>query len=378
MAVPVRHFVNDHRGGLGRYVELLVAAQVEQGSKDLAVFGPSRLKLPNGVGRDVYDDSYRFWGVNQWKFAVLAGSRNLRPTRTISHMHSLAFGPVDVQSVHTFYTRNWRARHANFFRVSPVARAQFELLTRLERNSLRKARIVVFASTECRRYAEEELGMPRSRRSVIIPQAVDSSIYVPLPLDQRDVKRTTHYPDLNSKARWLLFVGNDFDGKGLLRILDGMRTAKIAASPQVELLVFGTDPGNEFRARVSAQEIPGFRAHFLGGSPALRETYALCDALVMDSVSETGPLVMIEAMASGCVPFMTPCGSVRDTIQDGKNGRIFQESTSLARSVLETDSATLSAMSPKAVESVRDRTWKNVARAYEPIYAEIEAELRRT
>lgn len=365
----VRHFVNDHRGGLARYVERLVQAQYEQGQRDIEVYGPHRLALPEAVRLTPYRERSTRWGVNQWQFALQAVLQ--RGGSAIRHMHSLALGPVDLQTIHGFYTRNWIAKHEAVSSTA-LARAQFRLLSRLERNALHESKAVVFLSKDNRAYAEEVLGVRRPSAFHVIPQGVDSTIFAPVPRAERQTLRSARFPDLNPSARWLLFVGHDFFGKGLLRILSALRAAPAAAnkSRTLELLVYGDDPSNLPRARELAQGLE-LSVRFGLSQESLRDAYALSDALVMDSVSEGNPLVLLEAMSSGCVPYVTRFGGVEDTITSGTDGWIARDAAELCAAALEAEPSQLEKLSKQAIARARLRSWATVASEYEKLYASL-------
>ncbi len=119
----------------------------------------------------------------------------------------------------------------------------------------------------------------------------------------------------------LLYLGRIEDAaKGVLmlpRILEGL-------GPHVTLTVAGDGPDlPALRARCAG--LPG-QVQFRGAMPAdaVPELLASHDVLVMPSRFEGLPLVLIEAMAAGCVPVATRIAGVTDTlVTHGQDGLLF-------------------------------------------------------
>jgi len=75
---------------------------------------------------------------------------------------------------------------------------------------------------------------------------------------------------------------------------------------------------DEFCARVVAREWCSYGGMF--GRPELREEFRKASLIVLPSLEDNCPMVVLEAMASG-VPVIAPnAGGVPDLIRDGENG----------------------------------------------------------
>mgnify|MGYP001560006694 CR=1 FL=1 len=360
----VTHFVNDYRGGLARYVERLVAAQRNAPGTSwvVDVFGPKQLNIGEGVGRALYRPVEKTWGLNQWKFAYDSW-RWSRPG--LRHFHNYTFGKIDVLTCHGLYTHNWLAKYGHG-RVPPQRRAQFTALSALERRCLASAKVVVFQSVENQEFVEEHFQLKRSpgvfRR---ILQAVDTGRFRPFAEGERLKRRGVVFPQISASSRWLLFVGHDFEGKGLIRILQEFAARRVPLG-QYSVLVFGDDALNRSRAGALAEKM-GLSIHFLP-SDQLLDAYRCSDFLLLDSVSEGAPLVLLEGMACGCVPIFTPCGGVRETIQHGVNGWVADSAAGIVECAMVTSEVERMTLSLESVRTVQTRSLSEFERQYRMIY----------
>jgi glycosyltransferase involved in cell wall biosynthesis len=368
---PVTHFVSEGHGGMSRYVARLVAAQIAMRRRRVEVFGPPTLQLPPGVPVRPYAPIHQPRGLNHWKFllatAIVGTGRG--SSGELHHTHSLVTTASDVHTFHGFYTRDWLTK-AGLDRSTAwyaASRLQFELLRRVERSLLRRARTVVFVSSDDREYAERHLDAEKARAGHVIFPGVDGDRYSPELRRHKYDERRQRFPDVSPDARWLLFVGYDFSGKGLFRILTELTRVERTAGDGYELLTFGGSSLEQGRARELARGA-GIRAHVFLDDSRLLEAFGLSDVLVMDSVSEGFPQVLLEAMASGCVPVVTRFGGVRDAIQDGVNGIVGETAADLVHVALTADEATLLAMSERAHRAACRRSWRVVADDYEAVY----------
>ena len=69
----------------------------------------------------------------------------------------------------------------------------------------------------------------------------------------------------------------------------------------------------------------GTPTHFVGylGGEKLAAAYAVADAFIFPSRTETLGLVLLEAMAAGCPVIAARSGGIPDIVTDGQNGYLF-------------------------------------------------------
>lgn len=373
----VWHLVNSDRGGIARFVEQLVTAQAKlhgEGGLKVGVFGPPGLRLPTATPRRQYRPVRSIWGLNQWKFGlqalpqVMVARRFPNPPELI-HAHNSILQVADIYTVHGFYTKNWLSKYDRVLSPMGFKRTQFHLLSAQERRMLQRSSVVVFVSHENRDYAENVLGIRRTGGSIVVNPGVDTTQFNPLLRRQLMPNRQRLFPGIRAASRWLVFVGHDFAGKGLLRLLESL--AHLQPTAAWDLLVFGDDRHNRRTLEELGRKTNGGHLHVFEEDGLLAAAYSLSDVFAMDSISEGFPLTLLEAMASGCVPITTRFGGVSDVVRDGYNGYIRDSAADVVRSALACDPEELVKLGVRAVEQARSRSWDEVAKAYDEIYLDL-------
>jgi glycosyltransferase involved in cell wall biosynthesis len=95
----------------------------------------------------------------------------------------------------------------------------------------------------------------------------------------------------------------------------------LAAIPGARLAIVGNGP---HRAELESY-FAGTNTYFVGylAGEELAAAYAVADAFVFPSRTETLGLVLLEAMAAGCPVVAARSGGIPDIVTDGKNGYLF-------------------------------------------------------
>ncbi|MBI4822357.1 MAG: glycosyltransferase family 4 protein [Deltaproteobacteria bacterium] len=140
----------------------------------------------------------------------------------------------------------------------------------------------------------------------------DRCVIVPLGIDARFLPRPPRAPG----GLRVVFVGDDGLRKGLP---DFVRACSLAGIRRSEARVAGAiSMTSSGRARAEAS------VELLGrlGRRELARLLGWADVLVLPSVSDTFGMVVLEAMALGCVPITTPNAGAADVIVDGESGFI--------------------------------------------------------
>jgi glycosyltransferase involved in cell wall biosynthesis len=109
-------------------------------------------------------------------------------------------------------------------------------------------------------------------------------------------------------------------GQDVLLAALEMLPDRVRGNVQVFLLGRSLDPEYYQRVRASADRVGGvqFLSHM--SHDETTRFVATCDALVCCSRDETGPLVVLEAMALGVPVVSTRVGAMPEIISDGENG----------------------------------------------------------
>lgn len=153
--------------------------------------------------------------------------------------------------------------------------------------------------------------------TAVIGNGVDVDRFRPPTSAERSAARKAL--GVNDAHRVVLFIGNEFDRKGLPLLIDALA----ATDASTHLVVVGGTPDllasageRADRAGVSA------RVHLVGAHPDPRPFLHAADVLATPSAYESYGLVVLEALACGVPVVATPTGCVPDVVVDGVNGAV--------------------------------------------------------
>lgn len=169
-------------------------------------------------------------------------------------------------------------------------------------------------------------------------------------------------------ARRVLFVGGWLDIKGR-RVLPRLWRAVRTRVPEARLTTVGTGvDGGDVIADFSPEDresvvvVPR-----LLNEGAIRAAYAEHDLLLMPSLSEGSPLVLLEAMAAGLPAVASKVGGIPDILTHGAEGLLYEslEPERGAEHVVQLlrDPALAADLGQRALTRTRTLTWTATARA---------------
>jgi len=168
-----------------------------------------------------------------------------------------------------------------------------------------------------------ELGV--TCRIEVIPNGVDVAQFqhpsAPLSRDNLGLSR---------QATVAITVGRLGPEKNLPLLLRGfMRVADEVSD--LHLVVIGCGSEEEHLQEMARFRGLGSRLHLVGEVPyeQVPNWLAMADFFAFASVSESHPLVVLEALAAGLPVLAVPCPGVEDTIVDGHNGLLSLESANI-------------------------------------------------
>ncbi len=200
-------------------------------------------------------------------------------------------------------------------------------------------------------------GVPAGQISVI-PNGVDLERFHPSDTFRQEVRAQLSLP---GEAPVAIFVGHEFERKGLRVVLEALRLLA-RRGVGLCLIVAGRDSPSRLQAEFDdLREL----VRFIGHRQDIERYYAAADVFVMPASFDISPLVGPEALASGLPILMTPMGGVREYLRDGQNGWFLTgEPEDLAGKLerLATDRSLARQMSDRARASVADRGWNEIAR----------------
>ena len=216
---------------------------------------------------------------------------------------------------------------------------------------------------------QRHYGVPRDRIAVI-PNGVNLERFSPAPDDRIATRRRFGVPP---DAPMLLFVGHEFERKGLTHAIDALA----ALRGDTRLVVVGAGRAASFVQQAGRLGVGG-RVLFTGPRQDLPELYRAADAFVFPTAYETFSLVCMEAMACGLPVFACRVGGIEDYLRDGVNGHfITADGAAIAATLAPvlSDPATCERLRLGATVTAGDYAWPKVAERYRHLLEEVRREI---
>lgn len=215
-------------------------------------------------------------------------------------------------------------------------------------------------------------GVPRDRIAVI-PNGVNLERFSPVPDDRIATRRRLGVPEDSSM---LLFVGHEFERKGLAHVIDALA----GLGGEIRLVVVGAGRAAPFVQQAERLDVGG-RVLFTGPRQDLPELYRAADAFVFPTAYEAFSLASMEAMACGLPVFACRVGGIEDYLCDGVNGYFIRADGAAIAAVLApvlSDPSTRERLRLGAIATAGAYAWPKIAERYrrllEEVWHEIAAE----
>lgn len=193
----------------------------------------------------------------------------------------------------------------------------------------------------------------------VIPNGVDVERF--RPPDAAERARARAELGLGDDATVALFIGHEFERKGLPIAISGLRIA-----PDVLLLVVGGSAEMIRRARSHAASAGvAERVHFAGTHRDPLAFLWAADLLVLPSAYEANALVVLEALACGLPVVATRVGFAPDILVDGENGFLVErEAAAVGARLARLAGEPLDEWRVRARRTAEEYAWPRVARRY--------------
>lgn len=159
----------------------------------------------------------------------------------------------------------------------------------------------------------QEFGVPADKIRVIY-NAIDSQRFLPPTEAGREALRRQY--QLPVEATCLIYVGSGFERKGLEAAI------KAIAPTDRHLLVVGKDKDEKRYQALCATLGCRHRVHFFGMQTSTLPFYQMADALLLPTLYDPFPNVILEAMACGLPVITTPTCGGSEFIRSGSNGYV--------------------------------------------------------
>ncbi|KHK99319.1 hypothetical protein LK09_03320 [Microbacterium mangrovi] len=209
---------------------------------------------------------------------------------------------------------------------------------------------------------------------VVIPNGVDLERFRPPTAEERRNARAQFR--LDDEDRVVLFVGHEFERKGLPLAIDAL-----AHATTVLMLVAGGNQQSIADARAHA-EAAGVADRVLFMGPRgddLPLFFAASDIFALPSAYEANALVVLEALAAGVPVVATRVGYAPDVIVDGENGFLVdRDPIELAARFEQLAAIDLAPLREAARRSAEAHSWRASAQRYVELLADLRPDLDRT
>jgi UDP-glucose:(heptosyl)LPS alpha-1,3-glucosyltransferase len=209
-----------------------------------------------------------------------------------------------------------------------------------------------------------------AERTSSVPNGVDTTSFRP---DDAERSAARHRLALTESQLAALFVGSEWEGKGLRYAIEALRRA-----PAWVLLVLGEGDTPRFE-RLARRWGVEDRVRFLPATPNPLPLYQAVDAFVLPSAYETFSLATYEAAACGLPLLATRVSGIEDLLVDGENGWFIErEATAIADRLRALESPEIRRRLARAARgSSGGFGWERMIEGYLDLYASLTPEVTR-
>jgi UDP-glucose:(heptosyl)LPS alpha-1,3-glucosyltransferase len=179
---------------------------------------------------------------------------------------------------------------------------------------------------------------------------------------------------INESDMLLLFVGMNFEVKGLDTIIAAVALAR-AARPEANIRLLAVGRGDEGKYRKLAESLGAGSAVTFAGTQVdgLERYYRAADGFILLSQFDTFGMVVLEAMAAGLPVIVSPNVGAKDLIREGGNGFILpahRDGDAAAERIIQlADANKREAMGQAAMQTAAMHDWdvlaEKIGRMYE-------------
>jgi glycosyltransferase involved in cell wall biosynthesis len=362
-------------GGMERQSEQLVERVLQHGRRVTVVARTCTVAPRPGLSFvRVHTPSRPFSLAYPAFFAVASAIVATRRKALLHTTGAVVANRVDLATVHYCHraaalsVRGSRAsRPGTLYRVNAaVARA---MSLGAEAWCYRPARVRLLCAVSGGVASELEREFPAmANRLRTVANGVDCAAFRPDRVRRQEVRTEL---GLDERVPLMLFVGGDWERKGLAHAIDAL-----ALAPAWHLAVAGAGDSAPYAARARRAGTER-RVQFLGLVRSMARLYAAGDALVLPTAYEAFPLVALEAAASGLPLLVTRVNGTEDLVSDGVGGWfIAPEPEEIARRLAELASSPQLArgMAAASRAAATGYSWEAMGDGYAALYAELDAE----
>jgi len=312
--------------------------------------------------------------VNSTRISSFAawGSRDVRKAGyQLTHSHGLAIG-CDVITAHSCHRAGMDIRR----QVQPKrlqsrnlgVADRIRLFIEYQNFGRRRYKKIIAVAEGVRRELSAYYAVPHDD-VVVIPNGVDLNEFA---LDESGTFRRAVCGELRfeDKDTIIMFVGNEFDRKGLEYIIEALH---ILHDPTVRLLVAGNDDISPYLRKADALGVKQ-QVVYLGRCREISRYYKACDLFCLPTSYEAFSLATLEAAACGLPLLVTKVNGTEELVTDGENGyfisRDGERIAEAIRSLLH-DHGRMKRMGLNAHRSAQSYGWDEIARRVLAVYERV-------
>ncbi len=209
------------------------------------------------------------------------------------------------------------------------------IVRKIESKVMKRSDAVIALNETMKVALHTKAGLPLDKLCEV-PNGVDTTYFIPN-IPQESINKK--YGLEGSQV--ILFVGRISRVKGIDVLLKGYKTLlETHRFTRLKLCIVGPLSGRFAKESVGSyaeeimkwahQKLPSDSFMFTGAvsKEELRELLSRADLFVLPSFAEAFPLVLLEAMASGCPIIGSRAGGIVNVLQDGVNGYLFKTGSS--------------------------------------------------
>jgi glycosyltransferase involved in cell wall biosynthesis len=359
-------------GGMERQTEQLVTRLLDAGRQVTVIACTCRIESREGLRFVRVRTPSRPATVGYPAFFATASLLVALRGNTLVHTTGAIIGNrVDVSTVHYCHrTADRRLNGSRASRPSPLFRVNAATAGMMSRAGeswcYRPGRAQLVCAVSRGLASDLAESFPQMRSAVrVIPNGVDAAVFRPDRQARREVRAALGIDD---RTRLALFVGGDWERKGLSHAVDALAFARdwhlavAGAGDEAPLIAAARNAGRESRL------------HFLGSVRDMPRLYAAGDAFVLPTGYEAFPLVALEAAATGLPLLVTRVNGIEDLMQDGLCGWfVSRDAREIARRLneLRADPELARQMAAAARSAALQFSWEAMVEGYLSLYAEL-------
>jgi len=364
------YYISKEQNALGDTVTVITAGGPKQESVgDLVVRrvgNPDNLWLGSELLRmKKMDRLDLIHGHSTYGFLALAALKHKLRVPLVAHVHATSLGLM----------------HSKYGRLYPPSGFRFQTAIMRERFAYARADKLVAVSDSVAKDLTRLYGFEQSKIAVV-RNGVDTRLFYPI--DKESAKTSLGL----QRKRVVLFVGRMSRTKGIEYLLQAARAVLDRFDDATFLFVGGVPNFMRGRAESPQQLLRRFgygdkaadKIRFVGAvsNNLLPRYYSAADVVVVPSLYEAFPKVVVEAMACGTPVIGASVGGIPEVISDRENGILVPpaDAPALAQALLLllTDHPLRLGLGEKAARTISNGyAWKDIARELRLVYQGIGA-----